>query len=115
MLSVIDCIYISLFSSMEMSLQLVLTCKFRTILIRLEVGDFFFSCPQVTQQSGISLTGGDFMANGSTPFASAEIKGLFKQPAHSLYLLQTYVGGSRRLKSHVIILHCGTVEFIKFY
>lgn len=55
------------------------------------------------------------MANGSTPFASAEIKGLFKQPAHSLYLLQTYVGGSRRLKSHVIILHCGTVEFIKFY
>lgn len=71
---------------MEISLQLVLTCKFRTILIRLEVGDFFFfSCPQVTHQSGISLTVGDFMANGSTPFASAEIKGLFKQPAHSLY------------------------------
>lgn len=45
------------------------------------------------------------MANGSTPFTSAEIQSLFKQPAHVLYLLITYLGGLRRLKSLAITVH----------
>lgn len=44
------------------------------------------------------------MANVSTTLSSAKIQGLFKQPAHSLYLLKTCLGGSS-LKSHVITLH----------
>jgi len=60
---------------MEVSLQLVLTCKFRTILARLEVGDFF-SYPQVTQQSGISLVADDFMTDGSTDLCFSRDSGL---------------------------------------
>lgn len=93
-----DCIYIPLFPSMEISLQLVLTCKFRTILIRLEMGDYFFPVLRLPSKEG------DFMANVSTTLSSAKIQGLFKQPAHSLYLLKTCLGGSS-LKSHVITLH----------
>lgn len=66
--------------------QLMLTGKCRTELIRLEVGKFSFLSSGHPANWDFPSSG-CFHVSGSTPLASANIQDPFKQPVHSLFIV----------------------------